>query len=259
MKVQIIGLGTVGLPTAIHISRFFDAVGYDISPEAQTHASKFIQVANKIENADIYVITVSTKLNSESTPDMSAVDEACKEISKAQLGALVAIESTLSIGTARRLSSKYNLKFVVVCPHRWWKRDQINHGVVQLRVIGALNSESMERGKAFYQALRIPLYPLSSLELAEATKIAENSYRFVQIAFAEELKIIAESNNLNFNELREACNTKWNVVVLEARDGIGGECLPKDIRYLMSASGVHPLLEGAIKADEAYKKFILGE
>jgi UDP-N-acetyl-D-mannosaminuronate dehydrogenase len=87
-------------------------------------------------------------------------------------------------------------------------------------------------------------------------KITENAYRYVQIAFAEELRMACEALGLDFNEVREACNTKWNVEILEAREGIGGHCLPKDIRYLSSLTIHNTLLKAAIKADEEYRKWL---
>ena len=106
--------------------------------------------------------------------------------------------------------------------------------------------------KNFYKALKIPLYPLSSLEVAEATKIAENAHRYVQIAFAEELKLIAEKIGLDFEEWRDAVNTKWNVDLPEARTGIGKECLPKDTAFLALLDPNATLLRGAMKANENY-------
>lgn len=256
MRVQVIGLGNIGTAVALYVSKFFDVIGYDINPKAEERASKYIKVAPSVEKADVYVIAVSTGLNFDGTPNMAAVRETACKISELQPDALVAVESTVAVGTTRAVASEAGLKFVVVCPHRWWKEDPLNYGVNQVRVIGALNSESMLRGKAFYQALGVRLHPVSSLELAEAAKIAENAYRFVEIAFAEELRIIAELNGLNFEELREACNTKWNVKILEARDGIGGECLPKDTRYLLHLYPDAQLLKGAIKADELYRESI---
>jgi len=70
--------------------------------------------------------------------------------------------------------------------------------------------------------------------------------------------MICETLGLDFNKVREACNTKWNVEILEAREGIGGHCLPKDIRYLSSLTIHNRLLEGAIKADEQYRKWLSG-
>jgi UDP-N-acetyl-D-mannosaminuronic acid dehydrogenase len=125
-----------------------------------------------------------------------------------------------------------------------------------LRVIGALDNESMEKAKKFYGTLEISLHCVSNLELAEATKIAENAHRYVQIAFAEELKLIAGKNNLNFEEWRTAINTKWNVDLPEARTGIGKECLPKDTAFLALLDPNATLLRGAMKANENYVKSI---
>ena len=89
------------------------------------------------------------------------------------------------------------------------------HGVNQLRVIGGVNSESLDSGKNVYtNLLEIPLFETSSIEVAEICKISENSYRYVQIAFAEELKMICEDLRLDFKSVQEACNTKWNTTIL---------------------------------------------
>ena len=66
--------------------------------------------------------------------------------------------------------------------------------------------------------------------------------------------MICEELNLDFNEVRKACNTKWNIEILEARDGIEGHCLPKDIRYLASLTKYNILLNSAIKVDEKYRE-----
>ncbi|GAG78558.1 unnamed protein product, partial [marine sediment metagenome] len=99
----------------------------------------------------------------------------------------------------------------------------------------------------------VPIIEVSSIEVAEMCKVTENAYRFVEIAFAEELHTICDNLGLPFEELRKAINTKWNINILEARDGIGGHCLPKDVRYLWTIIK-SPLLQGAITADETYKK-----
>jgi len=78
----------------------------------------------------------------------------------------------------------------------------------------------------------------------------------VQIAFAEELKMICESLGLDFEEVRKACNPKWNIEILEARNGIGAHCLPKDIRYLASLSEHNTLLRSAMEVDIQYRKWL---
>jgi UDP-N-acetyl-D-mannosaminuronic acid dehydrogenase len=253
-KVCVMGLGNIGLPVASHVSKFYKTKGYDISEAAVTKAlTKDVEASAQLEKADIYIIAVNTHYRNNS-PDMSAVESCCSKISKINPNALVCFESTLSLGTARSLALKYNFKFVAVCPHRWWQHDQINHGVVQIRVLGSLNPESDSKAIEFYKKLGIPVHHVNSLELAEVSKLVENTDFYMRIAYAEELKGMCDKVGLNFNELREAVNTKWNVDLPEALSGIGGECLPKDIQFLLTKMPTAPLLHGAIETDEIYRK-----
>ena len=109
--------------------------------------------------------------------------------------------------------------------------------------------------------LEIPLHPVSDVEIAEITKIAENAHRFLQIAFAEDIYLYCQANSINFPELREALNTKWNVEILEPRDGIGGHCLPKDTKmFLQSSKSVTArsrILKASMEVDEEYKRYRL--
>jgi UDP-N-acetyl-D-mannosaminuronic acid dehydrogenase len=109
--------------------------------------------------------------------------------------------------------------------------------------------------------LEIPLHPVSDVEIAEITKIAENAHRYLQIAFAEDIYLYCQSNSINFPELREALNTKWNVEILEPRDGIGGHCLPKDTKmFLQSSKSVvtrSRILTASMEVDEEYKRYRL--
>ena len=256
----IVGLGTVGLPTALHAAKYFTVIGYDTNRKAvELSASQgVLATENWLSTplSDIYVITVSTGINEGNEPDVSAIYDVCGKIAEKEPEALVCIESTVPVGTSRRVAEKFGFKYVVHCPHRYWAGDPVDHGVIQKRVLGALNEESMEKGKWFYSKLKIPYYAISSLETAEMSKIAENAYRFVQIAFAEELKVICDKLGLPFDDMKAACNTKWNIEILEARDGIHGHCLPKDIRYLAYLGKEAPLLMGAIKADKQYKRAV---
>lgn len=257
--VCTVGLGTVGLPAALHVAKYFAVNGYDTNPKAVEHSASHGVCAteNWLDTplSDIYVIAVSTGING-SEPDVSAIYDVCGKIAEKNPEALVCIESTVPVGTSRRAAEKFDLKYVVHCPHRYWPGDPVNHGVIQRRVLGALNKKSMEKAKRFYGKLDIPYYAVSSLEIAEMTKIAENAYRFVQIAFAEELKIICDKLGLSFDAIRDACNTKWNIEICEARDGIQGHCLPKDIRYLAHLVDEVQLLTGAIEADKLYKRML---
>jgi UDP-N-acetyl-D-mannosaminuronic acid dehydrogenase len=191
---------------------------------------------------------------------MSAVINVCRKIEHGKKRkVLVSIESTLAIGTCKKVYTRIfnNSVDLVHVPHRFWKDDPINHGVKQLRVIGAVNEHSLEAGLDFYQRqLAIPLHAVPSIELAEMSKVVENSYRFLQIAFAEELRMICDEHRIDVNELRKACNTKWNTEILEARDGVLRHCLPKDIRYLMSYSRNAVLLKSSVSVDEKYRHYL---
>jgi UDP-N-acetyl-D-mannosaminuronic acid dehydrogenase len=110
----------------------------------------------------------------------------------------------------------------------------------------------------FYNdTLNIPLFPVDNIEVAEASKLVENASRFLEIAFTEEIKLLCDKMQIDFNTLRCAVNSKWNVKLLEARDGINGHCLPKDshmysdlvTKYL----SVDSIIKIAKKVDSLYK------
>ncbi len=259
-KVCVVGLGTVGYPVALYISNHdFSVCGYDID-EKKVEKIKLqapFETVNKwseVPNAQVYVVCVSTFWK-EGKPDVSAIFEICRKISSREGNPLVCIESTVPVGTCRKLAELFDNKVHLVhVPHRYWSEYPEEHGVKQIRVIGALNKASLDIAINFYKNLEIPLHSVSSLEVAETVKIVENAYRFVEIAFVEELWLLCKKNNIPFEEVREGANTKWNVKLLEARNGIKGDCLPKDIRYL-SYLGVNSLLTAAIKADELYSNY----
>jgi UDP-N-acetyl-D-mannosaminuronic acid dehydrogenase len=106
-------------------------------------------------------------------------------------------------------------------------------------------------------SLGIPMHPVPEIEIAELTKIIENAHRYLQIAFAEDLYLYCQANNINFAELRDSVNTKWNVNVLEPREGIGGHCLPKDTKMFLNSSRSikSKILEAAIQTDETYRTY----
>ncbi len=253
VTVCIMGLGNIGLPVARYALKYFPhVIGFDINQQAIVRAlNNGVDSSTVPQRADVYVVCVNTYYRNGMI-DMSAIDSCCRQISALNNDALVCFESTLAVGTARKMSLKHGLSFVAVCPHRWWEDDQENHGVKQIRVLGAYDVETLRKAMEFYSKLEIPVHLVSTLEIAEASKIAENAHRYVEIAFVEELKLIASKNGLDFEEWREAINTKWNVKLLEARDGIGKECLPKDTAFLSNLSSEFGLLKGAMQTNDAY-------
>ena len=110
------------------------------------------------------------------------------------------------------------------------------------------------------RSLGIPMHPVSKIDIAEMTKTIENAHRYLQIAFAEDLYLYCQANNINFSELRDALNTKWNVNVLEPREGIGGHCLPKDTRmFLQSSKSIKSkILTAAVEVDQDYRRYRQG-
>ncbi len=259
-SVCLVGLGTVGGPTA----RFFAKIGLpvygcDINPKAAAAFEGILRETSTslewLPPADLYVVTVDTGFRGEE-PVTTSVFKACAAIAARTTPKLVSIESTVPIGTCERIHEEVfgGRVPVVHIPHRWWMVDEDRHGVAQTRVVGGTDSEAVRTAVDFYGSIGIPLVPVAELRIAELTKAAENTDRYLQIAYAELLKMICDDNGMDFEELRRAMNTKWNVEVLEARDGIGGTCLPKDILYVKAASAARcHLLDGARAVDAMYR------
>ncbi|MFZ0655269.1 MAG: hypothetical protein WAM19_01340, partial [Nitrososphaeraceae archaeon] len=168
-------------------------------------------------------------------------------------------------------------------PHRWYALEEDVHGVNQVRVIGGVSDCCLKTALQFYDRnnialefndntnnentsgsaqttavdLGIPMHPVSEIEIAELTKIIENADRYLQIAFSEDLYLYCQANNVNFGELRDSLNTKWNVKILEPRDGVGGHCLPKDTKmFLQSSKSIKSkILMSAMEVDKEYRRF----
>src|SRR5207245_10364129 len=101
------------------------------------------------------------------------------------------------------------------------------------------------------------MHQVKGIEIAELAKIIENVDRYLQMAFAKDLYLYCQANNINFPELRDALNTKWNVDILEPREGIGGHCLPKDTKMFLESSNERKskILTAAMDVNEDYKRF----
>ena len=264
MIVCVIGLGQIGFPVAKYVAaKGCDVYGFDVNPVAveygvQNGKIKATTQWDQIPKADVYIICVTTaQINNNA--DLTAVFETSKKIAKkADTDTLVTIESTILPGTSKKLMEEiFKGKVLLVhAPHRYWADQEDKYGVNQVRVIGGVNTESLNAGLRFYKdKLGIPMHIVSAVEIAEMCKITENSHRYLQIAFAEDLKMMCSHIDMNFDELREAMNTKWNVDLPEARDGIGRHCLPKDIRYVTSLTP-SILLNSAMDVDQKYREWL---
>jgi UDP-N-acetyl-D-mannosaminuronic acid dehydrogenase len=292
-RVLVIGLGQLGLPVAKYIKQRggFDVYGYDISSKAMDRAQTTagIKKATNFSDFDVYILCISThKPDDMFSPQIDGLLSIIDKISKeAKNGALVSIESTIPKGTSKKVFEMLNHRLHVAhAPHRWYALEEQEHGVNQVRVIGGVcdcclkiamyfydgRSENMnnsssssttttttttnEESKA-NKSLGIPMHPVSDIEIAELAKIVENAHRYLQIAFAEDLYIYCQANNISFPELRDAVNTKWNVHILEPREGIGGHCLPKDTKmFLQSSKSIKSkILQAAIEVDQDYRRY----
>jgi UDP-N-acetyl-D-mannosaminuronic acid dehydrogenase len=274
-KVLIIGLGQLGLPVARYVSeKGFDTYGYDLSHQAIERAEKTAAVKKAVNFSefDVYIMCVSThKPNDMFSPQVDGLLSIAEKISlEAKNGALVSIESTIPKGTSKKIFEILDHRLHVVhAPHRWYSLEEKEHSVNQLRVIGGVCNCCLKAGMQFYggaevasapisnRGLGIPMHPVSNVEIAETTKVVENAHRYLQIAFAEDLYLYCQANNINFSELRDALNTKWNVNILEPREGIGGHCLPKDTKMFLQSSTAFKskLLTGAMEVDEDYRSY----
>jgi nucleotide sugar dehydrogenase len=234
-----------------------------------------IKNATDFSGFDIYMVCISTHDRDDMfTPDTSGLKAVANKLSQeGKEGALVVIESTVPQGASREFCETVGHKLHVVhAPHRWYAVEENDHGVNQPRVIGGVHDCCLKLGMEFfsgtdsangnaktYKGLGVPMMPLSKIDLAELTKIIENSHRYLQIAFAEELFLYCQASGVDFWELRQALNTKWNVNILEPREGIGGHCLPKDTKMFLNSSNLvrSKIISAAIEADEEYKRSIL--
>jgi UDP-N-acetyl-D-mannosaminuronic acid dehydrogenase len=288
-KVLVIGLGQLGLPVAKYVKqRGFETFGYDMNSERMKHAEKNfgIKSIEQFDEIDVFILCVSTHdPDDEYTPYVDGLFELARKISKdAKNGSLVSIESTVPKGTSKKIFEILNHRLHVAhVPHRWYALEEEIHGVNQVRVIGGVSDCCLKTALQFYDRnnvalefnditnnedtsgnpqttavdLGIPMHPVSEIEIAELTKIIENADRYLQIAFSEDLYLYCQANNVNFGELRDSLNTKWNVKILEPRDGVGGHCLPKDTKmFLQSSRSIKSkILMSAMEVDKEYRRF----
>ena len=286
-NVLVIGLGQLGLPVAKYVKESgFETFGYDINPLREENAEKNygIKSIERFDDIDVFILCVSTHdPNDEYAPYVDGLFSLAQKISReAKNGSLVSIESTIPKGTSKKIFEILNHRLHVAhAPHRWYALEEDVHGVNQIRVLGGVSDCCLKIALQFYDSgndvleltdnitsnkiydtpktnsLGIPMHAVSEIEIAELTKIIENADRYMQIAFSEDLYLYCQTNNVNFGDLREALNTKWNVNILEPRDGVGGHCLPKDTKmFLQSSKSLKSkILMAAMEVDQNYRRF----
>lgn len=263
-KIAIIGLGYVGLPLAVEFGKNnFNVIGFDINEkriielnkgldhtlEVSEAALKQLQNVNftsseaALKNANIYIVTVPTPIDKYMQPDLSPIISASKLIAKyIGKGDIVIYESTVFPGCTEDvcvplLESISGLKFNedFFCGY---SPERINPGDKERRVHNIVKvtsgstPEIAEKVDNLYKAIVVAgTYKASSIKVAEAAKVIENTQRDLNIAFVNELSLIFDKMGINTLEVLEAAGTKWNF--LPFRPGlVGGHCIGVDPYYL---------------------------
>jgi UDP-N-acetyl-D-mannosaminuronate dehydrogenase len=252
--INVIGLGEIGYGT---FKGFYDledisrikTLGTDIDSLIVTEINRryFKQVAytDIQKDADIYIICVLTS---------KQVYEVFEQIPK---GKIVVVESTVDYDVAKYMANSKDHD-VVFFPHRFSKDDAPNHQHFNTpRVMSATSDLAFLVIKELYKFLmkEEDIIKVNDWEIAVLSKIVENTTRFIEIAFAEEMKMMCDYKNIDFTALRNAVNTKWNINIKEARDGIGRHCLPKDILLFKTFFNNSDFASAAIRTDNNYKEY----
>src|SRR5919106_1829262 len=194
----------------------------------------------------------------ESQSDTEVAPQLARAPGSREDGLKVTVTATALAASAERDDSKKDLKY---SQHGTTLSSDLQSSPRSPSSVTAttIGSKARSAGKVIDNtkkiSLGIPMHPVPDIEIAELTKIIENAHRYLQIAFAEDLYLYCQANNINFAELRDSLNTKWNVNILEPREGIGGHCLPKDTTMFLNSSKSikSKIVEAAIQVDAEYR------
>ncbi len=274
-KVSVIGLGYVGLPmAAILASRGLDVVGVDTSErvvglinQGKIHieepdldilvheavASGKLRATTVPEPADAFVIGVPTPVTADHKPDLSYVEAAARAIAPVlKKGDLLVLESTSPVGTTRKLAqwiaearpdltlpAKADEDADILVAH---SPERILPGRVLLelvdndRIIGGLTPRCAERAAEFYKVFIQGECLLTDANTAELVKLAENSFRDVNIAFANELSVVCDQLGVDIWELVRLANRHPRVRILDPGPGVGGHCIAVDPWFIVDSA-----------------------
>lgn len=263
MKVNFIGLGYIGLPTAIIAAKHgIEIAGTDINPDIveatnQGHlhivepdmedmlrevvANGRLKAYTEPQLSDAYFIVVPTPFKGNHEPDITYVEAATRSVVPIlKEGDLFVIESTSPVGTTEKMrdviySMRPELKgkiFMAYCPERVLPGNVAYELINNDRVIGGINPESTEKAKEFYsQFVKGALHSTDS-RTAEMCKLTENASRDVQIAFANELSLVCAKAGINVWKLIELANKHPRVNILQPGCGVGGHCIAVDPYFI---------------------------
>lgn len=266
-SVSVIGLGYIGLPTAALLaSKGYMVKGMDINEHAVETINKgdihivepdldaYVRsaVANgklkaysEVQAGDIYIICVPTPFHADSErpePNVDYVREAVQSISPhVKGGDIVILESTSPVGTTEMVIDVLQKNgvdtsaiFIAYCPERVLPGKIMTELVDNARVIGGVNSQSTKVVAAFYRTFVNGEILEAEAKTAEMCKLTENSFRDVNIAFANELSILCGNNGVDVWELIKLANHHPRVNILQPGTGVGGHCIAVDPWFIVS-------------------------
>jgi len=268
-KVTVVGVGYVGLATTLFFADSgYNTSGVDINEEKiNSILNKNIDLneedlnrlliriidANKIKlytkipenyQSNIWIIATDTPLNDDLTPDLNSLESAVQDINEhISNDVLIIIESTVPVGTIENLvynklkkhEPSYNI-WVAYCPERILPGKIYYEYKNLTRVIGGINKESTELAFGLYKNVVNGKLIKSTSIVAELVKLAENSYRNINIAFANELALICNRYGVSAYDVIELANLHPRVNILKPGCGVGGHCIPKDPMLLFFSS-----------------------
>jgi len=274
VKIGIIGLGYVGLPLAVEFGKQYEAVGFDLkesriaelkagkdstletSPEqlAAARLLRFTTDYHDLSDCNRFIVTVPTPVDEHNAPDLSPVISATTTVGKVlKKGDIVIYESTVYPGCTeeecvpileRESGLKFNVDFFCgYSPERINPGDK-EHTVTKIKKITSGSTpETAEKVDELYGSIiEAGTFKASSLKVAEAAKVIENSQRDINIAFVNELAMIFNRLGIDTQEVLAAAGTKWNF--LPFRPGlVGGHCIGVDpfyLTYRAQAAGYYP-------------------
>ena len=262
IKICVMGLGYVGLPVALGISSKFETLGFDISKKRiKQLASKFdsngeyskrdfnrkkITFSDKtkdLKDSNVYIVCVPTPVKKNNLPDLSFIKKSISIISAhIKLRDIVILESTVYPGVtdyiAKLLEFKTGLKnnkdfYMCYSPERINPGDRTKK-IKNINKVFAINSNDkfiLHKIKKIYKLISKKIIFSKKIREAETAKAIENTQRDLNIALFNEILILSEKMNLNFNEIIKLAATKWNFIKFQP-GLVGGHCLPVDPYYL---------------------------
>ena len=289
IRIAVIGLGYVGLPLMVEFAKKYPTLGFDINSERisqlrdgidsmkdlsknelkeSVHGSFSVDPAD-LKDYNVYIITVPTPVDKNNRPDLTALENTCQLVGKVlSKNDIVIYESTVFPGATEEVcvpileefsGFKLNESFYVgYSPERINPGDKKHRLSSVIKVTAGSNKEAAGFVDTLYQSIiKAGTHPASSIKVAEASKVIENTQRDLNIALVNELSIIFHRLGIDTEEVLEAAGTKWNF--LPFRPGlVGGHCIGVDPYYLTYKSqeiGYHPevILAGRRINDEMGK------